>query len=1130
MTGMRDRHDMDDSSQHSRVEQLVDELLVSQSTPEVLCVSCPELLGEVRKRWFKMRRLRADLEALFPSPDGSAPEPLVGQSLPKIPGYDVEGVLGHGGMGVVFRARHLRLNRLVALKMSLGGAYCDPHERQRFQRESEAVAGLRHANIAQVYDAGEADGRSYFTMELVEGGSLAEKLRGTPQPAHQAAALVATLADAIHMAHESGIVHRDLKPANVLLTPDGTPKIADFGVARRLRDGAALTQSGVPMGTPSYMAPEQARGQSRVIGPAVDVYALGAILYELLTGRPPFRGETPAETVLQVISLDPVPPSRLNSKVPRDLETICLKCLQKAPQQRYASAAALGDDLRRFVQGEAIAARPESRLERLARRMRRRPGVSALVAASAIIIIALLGGGLWLLAERGAAKRLAQADQAAVERATAEDISDMQSALRREAWPEATAALERARGRLGDGGSAKLRNLLGKGDHDLGLASQLDAIRLAGAESAGGKLAMYHASDEQYASMFERAGLGPMYENAEVIAARVRASNIASALIAALDHWSTCTDDVQRRDWILSVARRADDDPTGWRDRARDPLILRDEATLSELIETARFADESVALLLALESPMLQQGQDTNEYLRKVQRAHPSDFWINFRLGDVLRQSGDDAEALRYLQAAEAIRPKAAIVHHGLGWTLAHMGETKEALEHLRLALEIDPTATPVHSNLALTLLDAGQVDEAIEHIHGALKICPEPALLHSTLARCLETKGRQDEALTEARDAVTLDAKNPELKKVLTQVLLRCGQADEARTVWESTLALDPPEHEIWYGYAELCLYLGDRAGYQSARRALLAKFAKSPDPYVAERTSRACLLLPADGEELRTAVALAEKAVQADPSRYASTMPHFLFSRGLADYRLGRYESAIETMRTDASQVLGPAPALILAMALYQTGKKDEARKTLSEAIAGHDWSPSQARYQDGWIFHILRREAERLILPDLNDFLDGKYVPRDNEERLALIGICQASERHRAVARLYAGVFEAAPELMDDVRSGYRYYAARALAQAGCGVGTDAAGAEQEERARCRAQSREWLRADLTAFGRYLASSIRYREAISRTLTRWRADLDLACVRDPEALKNLPADERKEFQTLWADVDALLLRTKK
>jgi serine/threonine-protein kinase len=347
-----------------RVQQLLDQLHNSQATPEEVCATCPELLPTVRHCWQQLRRLRADLDALFPSPTEPTPQSPEGPALPQIPGYEVEAVLGRGGMGIVFRARHLRLNRPVAVKMLLAGAYAGPREQARFQREAEAVARLRHPNVVQVHDVGDADGRPYFTMELVEGGSLAQKLAGTPQPAHQAAQLLATLAGAVQAAHACGIVHRDLKPANVLLTADDTPKIGDFGLARCQDDGTSLTQTGAVLGTPSCMAPEQARGRRDAVGPAVDVYALGVILYEPLTGRPPFVAETAEATLLQVLAEEPAPPSRLNPRVPRDLETFCLKCLQKEPGWRYPTAASVAADLERFLRHEPIRARPTGRLGR----------------------------------------------------------------------------------------------------------------------------------------------------------------------------------------------------------------------------------------------------------------------------------------------------------------------------------------------------------------------------------------------------------------------------------------------------------------------------------------------------------------------------------------------------------------------------------------------------------------------------------------------------------------------------------------------------------------------------------------------------------------------------------------------
>ena len=268
-----------------RIRQLLAEVLDSGRTPEEVCRHDPDLLPDVRAQWARLRGLEHEIDALFmangvkPGPGGaaSADEPA---QLPTISGYHVEELIGHGGMGVVYKARHQKLNRPVALKMMLAGPYAGPGERERFMREAEAMASLRHPHIVQVHDVGEFEGLPYFTMELVEGANLAQELAGTPQPARQAATLVATLAAAVQAAHDSGIIHRDLKPANILLTADKMPKVTDFGLARRVEGGPSLTFSGARIGTPSYMAPEQAMGKASTIGSSVDIYALGAILYE----------------------------------------------------------------------------------------------------------------------------------------------------------------------------------------------------------------------------------------------------------------------------------------------------------------------------------------------------------------------------------------------------------------------------------------------------------------------------------------------------------------------------------------------------------------------------------------------------------------------------------------------------------------------------------------------------------------------------------------------------------------------------------------------------------------------------------------------------------------------------------
>jgi serine/threonine protein kinase len=290
---------------------------------------------------------------------------------PAVPGYEILDRLAPGGMGVVYRARQVGLNRTVALKVIRAGGDAGPQERARFRVEAEAVAALSHPHIIQIYDYGEWDGRPYLVMEFAEGGSLAQRLGGRPTPPSEAAALVETLARAAHFVHDRGLIHRDLKPANVLLTDQGVPKLADFGLARRLGQDQGLTRTGAVLGTASYMAPEQAAGDRHALGPAADVYALGAILYECLTGRPPFRADTHELTVHQVLSEDPPPPTRLRPDVPAELEAICLKCLEKEPARRFASALALAEDLRRYQDGEPTSTRPFGPLEWHARAARR---------------------------------------------------------------------------------------------------------------------------------------------------------------------------------------------------------------------------------------------------------------------------------------------------------------------------------------------------------------------------------------------------------------------------------------------------------------------------------------------------------------------------------------------------------------------------------------------------------------------------------------------------------------------------------------------------------------------------------------------------------------------------------------
>jgi serine/threonine-protein kinase len=393
---------------------------------------------------------------------------------PSIPGYEILTELGRGGMGVVYKARQLSLDRPVALKMVLAGSHASPDQLARFRAEAESVARLQHPNIVQIHEIGQHAGLPYLSLEFVDGPSLAALIAGTPQPPRDAAALVEQLARAVQFAHERGIVHRDLKPANVLMQgsrfgvpssgaerdrPEPTqarsagegrttlpcagasgfpapipelrtlhPKLTDFGLARQLDAARGLTHTGEVLGTPSYMAPEQVGPGRGAIGPATDIYTLGAILYELVTGRPPFKAATPIDTLMQVTLDEPVAPSRLQSKLPRDLETICLKCLAKPPRRRYGSAGELADDLRRFQQCEPIRARPARAWERAWKWSKRRPAAAALAAACVVSVAAILGVWVKFTTQLSAANAHAQSQADRAEAKAAEAMHQSQRA------------------------------------------------------------------------------------------------------------------------------------------------------------------------------------------------------------------------------------------------------------------------------------------------------------------------------------------------------------------------------------------------------------------------------------------------------------------------------------------------------------------------------------------------------------------------------------------------------------------------------------------------------------------------------------------------------------------------------
>jgi len=773
-------------SGNPRVQELLEQILETEHTPEEVCQGSPELLPEVCRRLEWLRVLEAEIGALFPSASSAPtlPEPPA-SGLPQVPGYDVQAVLGRGGMGVVYRAWHQRLRRTVALKMLLAGPYSRPSELERFLREAETIASLQHANIVQVHEAGDVDGVPYFTMEFVEGGSLAQKLTGTPQPAPPAAALVARVAEAIHAAHQRGIVHRDLKPGNILLTPDSMPKLSDFGLARRLEGTAGLTLSGAALGTPAYMAPEQAQGKAHDVGPTADIYALGAIFYELLTGRPPFCGGTPAETLWQVIYQDPVPPSRLNAAVPRDAETICLKCLYKEPLRRYQSASALADDLHRFGHNEPIMARPIGALERALRWSQRHPTAAALAAAAVTVSVLAIGGGTWLLQQR--TKRQAEV-RAEVDTAVAQAVS-----LRKGFhFSGARELLAQARALLGRAGPGELRRQVDQAGADLELAENLDAARLRAATLVEGRIDPA-AAEPLFKETFTRAGLGGPGDDNTAVAARVRDSAVRADIVAALDDWASITKDRVRMAWLLSVARAAD--PDALRDRLRQPASWWDGPALTRVAGDLRLDDSSLRLATAVGRALRTHDGEAVALLTAAQERLPEDFWLNLELGLALHTTGRRDQATGFLRAALALRPQAGLVHYALGMNLLDLGRPAEATRHLEQALDREPNIAVIHNNCGTALERLGRFDEAIRHFQEAIRLDPDAsAAAHCNLGAALRDRRRLDEAIGHLEESIRLDPKGSANAHVhLGVALCAKGRFDEAIDHYREAIRLEP-------------------------------------------------------------------------------------------------------------------------------------------------------------------------------------------------------------------------------------------------------------------------------------------------------------------------------------------------
>jgi tetratricopeptide (TPR) repeat protein len=574
---------------------------------------------DVRRRLGETPSLE-EYQRRFPGNDAAL---AAAWGLPVVPGYEILGDLGRGAMGVVYKARQVGLNRLVALKMILAGGHAGAAELARFRREVEALARLQHANIVQVYEVGEHEGKPFFSLEYCAGGSLDKKLPGAPQPPGEAARLVESLAGAMHLTHSRNVVHRDLKPANVLLTADGTPKITDFGLAKLL-DEAGLSVTGSVLGTPSYMAPEQAAGRSDAVGPAADSYALGAILYECLTGHPPFKAESPMDTLVQVINDEPVPPRRLQPKCPRDLETICLKCLHKEPARRYASAQELAGDLGRFLRGEPILARPVGRVERVVKWVKRNKVVAGLLAAFLVALLIALGGGGWAIHQSVQAAN-ARESQARADEAKARAEAEKARAEAEKARAEAAHLAEKRQNAIDKALTAAMGG-------DLDAAERAIAKAKKAGASAGqvhmlrGQIALHRGQSRKARQHLEKA--------VRLLRDSVAAWGMLAAAHADDGHWERYDEAIQE------MAKRTPLTPEDFLYKGYAEANLEPETGLQTIKQAFdRRPMMAIALLLRAEVRAL-VAQDTDpaeaegavqdaRYARELLRDNPAALWVS---------------------------------------------------------------------------------------------------------------------------------------------------------------------------------------------------------------------------------------------------------------------------------------------------------------------------------------------------------------------------------------------------------------------------------------------------------------------------------------------------------------------
>jgi tetratricopeptide (TPR) repeat protein/serine/threonine protein kinase len=1091
--------------------------------------------------------------------------------------YQLQGEIARGGMGAVLRGRDVDLGRDLAVKVLLEKHAHRPEVARRFIEEAQIGGQLQHPGVVPVYDIGHFGERPFFTMKLVKGKTLAALLserevghvsnvpdddlarwKRAPQDLPRFLAIALQVCQTLAYAHAKGVIHRDLKPANIMVGAFGEVQVMDWGLAKVLAEGGVAdeemasrererpedvttirtarssgstgsfgsdTEAGALLGTPAYMPPEQANGDVAHLDRQADVFGLGAIVCEILTGKPPYVGRSSEEVRRKAANGDLADATARLDACGADSELIALTkgCLAAEAIDRPKDAQEVTDRLSAYLNGvqERLQTAERERAVALAREAEQRKRRKVQLALAAAVLGLMLGGGAfaWWRNEETQAARERDARNA---EAVAALLCQAEEALGAGDAAKAAVALEAARKRSAEGGADEHAQRLGRLDADLSLLRDLDQIDQFRWTWTDNKFADRAIVAKRTRAALTRFGADPNATPAADVAARVSTSKVQERIVSALDRLLR----QEKAGAVRSLLRQVDADP--YRDAIRDAVLAHDRKKLVELAgrKTALEQPPGFAAFLG-ESDAIPVDR-RRELLQAAVSRRPANVDLLMTLGTSYSTKPHDwvNERLRWFQAAVAAAPANVAALNDLGNLLKHKGDVDGAIACWRKAIEVDPTCANAHNNLGDELRERGQLDEAIRHLEEAIRLLrkdaaldPNQAIAHYNLGVALAGRGQMDEAIACFKKAIELDPKDAGAHSCLGASLSNHQHDyDAAIACFKTAIKLNPEDAVTHFN-------LGNALVAKDQVDAAIACWRRAVelDPKHAVAHSNLGVAAYEKGK-VDEAIACWRKAVELDPKDAAS---HYRL--GIALGQKGQLGAAIVSYRTAIEAQPNIAePHCNLGSALQEQGR-------FTESLAAYKRGHELGMKQPGWGYPSGEwvRNAERMVAMEskLPAFLKGEFQPKDSAERFGLAGVCRGKKLLATAARVYADAFALEPRQADDLKAAHRYHAACCAALAGAGQGEDAAKLDDLEKARLRKQALDWLRADLAQRNKQLKSGQpAQRTTEQNQLRQWQQDRDLSGVRDTAALAKLPPEERAHYERLWADVAALVKNAEK